>query len=69
MNILKELVKASGLNQVNFAKKVGRSAGHISRGISQGGNMNFSTIFHHAEKCGIKQLVIIEGEKKVTIKF
>jgi len=44
MNLLKYLIESSGLNQAQFAKKVGRNPQHINRQIKSGGKMSFDSL-------------------------
>ena len=56
MNLLKYLIESSGLNQAQFAKKVGRNPQHIHRQIKSGGKMNFNSLIEYAKIVGIEQL-------------
>jgi transcriptional regulator with XRE-family HTH domain len=56
MNLLKTLIQASGLNQKEFAEKVGRHPAHISRQKTNGGNMTFESFVEYAQIVGVSEL-------------
>jgi len=56
MNLFKYLIESSGLNQAQFAKKVGRNPQHINRQIKSGGKMSFDSLIEYAEIVGIEDL-------------
>jgi transcriptional regulator with XRE-family HTH domain len=56
MNLLKTLIQASGLNQKEFAQKVGRHPAHISRQKINGGNITFESFLEYAQIVGVSEL-------------
>ena len=69
MNLLKELIKITGLSQTQFANKVGCNQSHINRNLANGGDMKFSTFKKYAEICSVKTLEINSAGCKVKILF
>jgi transcriptional regulator with XRE-family HTH domain len=69
MNLLKTLIQASGLNQKEFAKKVGRNPAHISRQKINGGNMTFESLVEYAQIVGVSELNFEYKKRKVKVIF
>jgi len=69
MNLLKILIAASGLNQKEFAKKVGRNPAHISRQKINGGNMTFESLLEYAQIVGVSELNFDYKNVNVTLNF
>jgi transcriptional regulator with XRE-family HTH domain len=69
MNLLKTLIKTSGLNQKEFAKKVGRHPAHISRQKINGGNMTFESLLEYAKIVGVSELNFNYKNVKVKVIF
>jgi transcriptional regulator with XRE-family HTH domain len=69
MNLLKILIAASGLNQAQFAKKVGREPQNISRQKKNGGNMTFESLLEYSKIVGVSELKFNYKKMKVTLKF
>jgi transcriptional regulator with XRE-family HTH domain len=69
MNLLKTLIQASGLNQKEFAKKVGRNPAHISRQKINGGNMTFESLLEYAQIVGVSELNFDYKNVKVKVIF
>jgi transcriptional regulator with XRE-family HTH domain len=69
MNLLKTLIKTSGLNQKEFAQKVGRHPAHISRQKINGGNMTFESLLEYAKIVGVSELNFNYKNVKVKVIF
>jgi transcriptional regulator with XRE-family HTH domain len=69
MNLLKILIAASGLNQAQFAKKVGREPQNISRQKKNGGNMTFESLLEYSKIVGVSELKFNYKNTKVTLNF
>jgi transcriptional regulator with XRE-family HTH domain len=69
MNLLKTLIKTSGLNQKEFAQKVGRHPAHISRQKINGGNMTFESLLEYAQIVGVSELNFDYKKVKVKVIF
>jgi transcriptional regulator with XRE-family HTH domain len=67
MNLLKILIAASGLNQKEFAKKVGRKPQNIGRQKINGGNMTFESLLDYAQIVGVSELNFDYKNVKVTL--
>jgi transcriptional regulator with XRE-family HTH domain len=67
MNLLKILIAASGLNQAQFAKKVGRKTQNIGRQKINGGNMTFESLLEYAQIVGVSELNFNYKNVKVKV--
>jgi len=67
MNLIKLLIETSGLNQKEFAEKVGRHPQHISRQKKNGGNMTFESLIEYAQIVGVSELNFYYKNVKVTL--
>jgi transcriptional regulator with XRE-family HTH domain len=69
MNLIKILIAASGLNQAQFAKKVGRKPQNIGRQKINGGNMTFESLLEYAQIVGVSELNFDYKNVNVTLNF